>query len=217
MNFHFVNIEAFLLFLSHFPFDIEEKFSQHVRRLLLRGVVRMTKAVIINGSNSKSSRLTAIHDKVENYFKAQGIAVHNNFIYELPAEDLITANFTSKAIISENKQIEEADIIVVLTPIYKASYTGILKTYIDLLPQKALRGKLILPIAVGGSIGHLLALEYALKPILSVLGATTIAHSVYILDQQIIRLENGGFAIEEEAIQRLDVELKQIQQLVIVN
>jgi len=177
----------------------------------------MTKAVIINGSNSKSSRLTAIHDKVENYFKEQGIAVHNNFIYELPAEDLITANFTSEAIISENKQIEEADIIVVLTPIYKASYTGILKTYIDLLPQKALRGKLILPIAVGGSIGHLLALEYALKPILSVLGATTIAHSVYILDQQIIRLENGGFAIEEEAIQRLDVELKQIQQLVIVN
>jgi len=177
----------------------------------------MTKVVIINGSNSKNSRVTAIHEKVENYFKVQGIAVHNNFVYELPAEDLITANFTSEAIISENKQIEEADIIVVLTPIYKASYTGILKTYIDLLPQKALRGKLILPIAVGGSIGHLLALEYALKPILSVLGATTIAHSVYILDQQIIRLENGGFAIEEEAIQRLDVELKQIQQLVIVN
>ncbi|MGE7110164.1 NADPH-dependent FMN reductase [Lysinibacillus sp. NPDC047702] len=177
----------------------------------------MTKAVIINGSNSKNSRVTAIQEKVENYFKAQGVAVHNNFVYELPAEDLITANFTSEAIISENKQIEEADIVVVLTPIYKASYTGILKTYIDLLPQKALHGKLILPIAVGGSIGHLLALEYALKPILAVLGATTIAHSVYILDQQIIRLENGGFAIEEEAIQRLDAELKQIQQLVIVN
>ena len=177
----------------------------------------MIKAVIINGSNSRNSRVTAIHDKVENSLKVQGIAVHTNYVHELPAEDLITANFASEAIISENKQVEEADIIVLLTPIYKASYSGILKTYLDLLPQKALQGKIILPIAVGGSIGHLLALEYALKPILAVLGATNIAHSVYIVDKQIIRLEDGSFAIEEEAINRLDVELKQLQQIVLVN
>ncbi|MEB2278795.1 NADPH-dependent FMN reductase [Lysinibacillus xylanilyticus] len=174
----------------------------------------MTKAVIINGTNSRNSRVTAIHEKVENYLKAQGIAVHTNYVHELPAEDLIKANFASEVIVSENKQVEEADIIILLTPIYKASYTGILKTYLDLLPQKALLGKIILPIAVGGSIGHLLALEYALKPVLAVLGATTIAHSVYIIDKQIIRLEDGSFAIEEEAINRLDVELTQFQQIV---
>lgn len=180
-------------------------------------MVNLIKAVIINGSNSRNSRVTAIHDKVENSLKVQGIVVHTNYVHELPAEDLITANFGSEAIISENKQVEEADIIVLLTPIYKASYSGILKTYLDLLPQKALQGKIILPIAVGGSIGHLLALEYALKPILAVLGATNIAHSVYIVDKQIIRLEDGSFAIEEEAINRLDVELKQLQQIVLVN
>ncbi|MEQ6354325.1 NADPH-dependent FMN reductase [Lysinibacillus sp. M3] len=177
----------------------------------------MIKAVIINGSNSRNSRVTAIHDKVENSLKVQGIGVHTNYVHELPAEDLITANFASEAIISENKQVEEANIIVLLTPIYKASYSGILKTYLDLLPQKALQGKIILPIAVGGSIGHLLALEYALKPIVAVLGATNIAHSVYIVDKQIIRLEDGSFAIEEEAINRLDVELKQLQEIVLVN
>lgn len=177
----------------------------------------MTKAVIINGSNSRNSRVTAVHEKVENYFKTQGIEVHTNYVHELPAEDLITANFASEVIILENKQVEEADIIVLLTPIYKASYTGILKTYLDLLPQKALHRKIILPIAVGGSIGHLLALEYALKPILAVLGATTISHSVFIVDKQIIRLEDGSFAIEDEAINRLDVELKQLQQIVLVN
>lgn len=174
----------------------------------------MTKAVIINGTNSRNSRVTAIHEKVENHLKAQGIAVHTNYVHELPAEDLIKANFASEAIVLENKQVEEADIIILLTPIYKASYTGILKTYLDLLPQKALLGKIILPIAVGGSIGHLLALEYALKPVLAVLGATTIAHSVYIVDKQIIRLEDGSFAIEEEAINRLDVQLTQFQQIV---
>ena len=96
----------------------------------------MTKAVIINGTNSRNSRVTAIHEKVENYLKARGIAVHTNYVHELPAEDLIKANFTSEVIVSENKQVEEADIIILLTPIYKASYTGILKTYLDLLPQK---------------------------------------------------------------------------------
>ncbi|WP_155592075.1 NADPH-dependent FMN reductase [Lysinibacillus cavernae] len=177
----------------------------------------MTKAVIINGSNSKNSRVTAIHEKVENHFITQGIVVHSNYVHELPAADLLTANFASKEIQAENKWIEEADIIVVLTPIYKASYTGILKTYLDLLPQKALLGKTILPIAIGGSIGHLLALEYALKPVLSVLGATSITHSVYIVDKQIIRLDEGGFAIEEEAISRLEAELAQLKQVLIVN
>ncbi|MEF7493454.1 NAD(P)H-dependent oxidoreductase [Lysinibacillus sphaericus] len=80
-----------------------------------------------------------------------------------------------------------------------------------------MHGKVILPIAVGGSIGHLLALEYALKPVLAVLGATSISHSVYIVDKQIIRLDEGGFAIEEEAISRLEAELEQLRQLLIAN
>lgn len=177
----------------------------------------MTKAVIINGSNSKSSRVTAIHEKVENHLMAQGVEVHSNYVHELPAVDLITANFASESIQLENKWVEEAQIIVILTPIYKASFSGILKTYLDVLPQKALHEKIILPIAVGGSIGHLLALEYALKPVLAVLGATTIAHSVYIVDKQIIRLDEGGFAIEEEAINRLEAELKQLRRILIAN
>lgn len=63
----------------------------------------------------------------------------------------------------------------------------------------------------------MLALEYALKPVLAVLGATDIAHSVYIIDKQIIRLEDGGFAVEEEAIKRLDGELNKLQQIATVN
>ncbi len=148
----------------------------------------MTKAVIINGSNSKNSRVTAIHEKVENHFIAQGVEVHSNYIHELPATDLLTANFSSKQIQSENEHVKEADFIVILTPI-----------------------------AVGGSISHLLALEYALKPVLAVLGATSITNSVYIVDKQIIRLEEGGFAIEEEAISRLEAQLNQLQQAFIVN
>ncbi len=177
----------------------------------------MTKVVIINGSNTRYSRVTAIQEKVERFFPAHSTEIYTIQVHELPAVALITADFENDVIKAENRKVEEADIVVILTPIYKASYTGILKTYLDLLPQKALVGKKILPIAVGGSIGHLLALEYALKPVLAVLGATDIAHSVYIIDKQIIRLEDGSFAIEEDAIHRLEVELKKIQHIVAVN
>jgi FMN reductase len=100
---------------------------------------------------------------------------------------------------------------------YKASYTGILKTYLDLHPQKALVGKRIVPIAIGGSLGHLLAIEYALKPVLSVLGATEILNTVYFLDRQIERLEADGYRIDEEAAQRLTVELLKLAPAKITN
>ncbi|MFJ7668023.1 NADPH-dependent FMN reductase [Lysinibacillus sp. NPDC097195] len=176
----------------------------------------MTKVVMINGSNTRYSRVTAIQEKIEHFLSAFS-TTHIIHVHELPAVALITANFENDAIKAQNQKVEEADIVVILTPIYKASYTGILKTYLDLLPQKALVGKKVLPIAVGGSLGHLLALEYALKPVLAVLGATDIAHSVYIIDKQIIRLEDGSFAIEEEAMNRLEVELKNIQRIAAVN
>jgi FMN reductase len=170
----------------------------------------MNKAVIINGGNTRNSRLTAIQQRVEGFFEKEAIDFHSIYVHELPAEDLITANFKSDAIKRVNQQVEKSQIVVILTPIYKASYTGILKTYLDLLPQKALEGKIIVPLAVGGSAFHLLAIEYALKPVLSVLGATEILNTVYIIDKQIEQLATDGFQIDEEAEQRLTTELQQL-------
>jgi len=44
--------------------------------------------------------------------------------------------------------------LIIATPIFKASYSGLLKVFLDLLPQFALAGKAILPIATGGSVHH---------------------------------------------------------------
>lgn len=130
---------------------------------------------------------------------------------------MLTANFASEEILRANALVEESDIVAVLTPIYKAYYTGILKTYLDLLSQKALVDKRIVPIAIGGLFGHLLAIEYALKPVLSVLGATEILNTVYFLDRQIERLEADGYRIDEEAEQRLNVELLKLAPAKIIN
>ncbi|MGN7477336.1 NADPH-dependent FMN reductase [Solibacillus silvestris] len=169
----------------------------------------MTKAIIINGGNSIKSRLTGIQQYIETLLEEQGICLEAIQVHQLPAQHLITANYASEAIANEIVKVGEADIVFFLTPIFKGSYTGILKTFIDLLPQKGLENKIAVPVAIGGSIAHLLALEYSLKPVLSILGATTIANPIYIVDSQVTRTENG-FTLDEAAVNRIEKVLENV-------
>ena len=80
------------------------------------------------------------------------------------------------------EQVRRADVIVIATPVYKAAYSGVLKVFLDLLPQSALKGKTVLPLATGGSPHHMLALDYALRPVLQSLAARHILPGVYATD-----------------------------------
>ncbi|WP_278808128.1 NAD(P)H-dependent oxidoreductase, partial [Obesumbacterium proteus] len=71
------------------------------------------------------------------------------------------------------------------TPVYKAAYSGALKSILDLLPERALEHKVVLPLATAGSSNHFLALDYALKPVLSALKAQEVLHGVFATDLQI--------------------------------
>lgn len=165
----------------------------------------MSKVVIINGANSITSRVSG----VQKYIEQEINDVKTIKIYELPAEDLTSANYKSEAIIEANLLVEKAEVVIVLTPIYKAAYSGILKTYLDLLPQKGLENKTVIPIAVGGTLHHLLAIDYSLKPVLSALGSTNISQGVFILDQYIQRNGND-FLIEQEIRDRINQQLQQV-------
>jgi FMN reductase len=58
----------------------------------------MTNAVIINGGNTRNSRLTGVQQKVEEFFQQEKITFQSIYVHELPAEDLITANYKSATI-----------------------------------------------------------------------------------------------------------------------
>ncbi|NEE56082.1 FMN reductase (NADPH), partial [Streptomyces sp. SID8455] len=89
-----------------------------------------------------------------------------------------------------------ADGIVIGTPVYKAAYSGLLKTLLDLLPQYALTGKTVLPLATGGSTAHVLALDYALRPVLSSMGAAHIVQGWFVLDRHITTGEDGSVVLD---------------------
>ncbi len=88
--------------------------------------------------------------------------------------------------------------MVIGTPVYKAAYSGLLKTLLDVLPQYALTDKAVLPLATGGSTAHVLAVDYALRPVLSSMGAGHITQGWFVLDRHITVREDGVTVIERE-------------------
>jgi FMN reductase len=126
---------------------------------------------------------------------------------------LVFGRYDSPNLEQPKALLEKADGVIIATPIYKAAYTGVLKAFLDLLPQKALLGKVILPIATGGTLAHLLAIDYALKPVLSELGARHLLGGVYAVDKQIQSLADGT-QLDEEIDQRLKHSLRDLVEAV---
>lgn len=80
------------------------------------------------------------------------------------------------------RTIESADVLVVGTPVYRASYTGALKHLFDLIRHDALAGKPVILVANGGSQLHGLVTEHQLRPLLAFFNALSLPSTVYATD-----------------------------------
>lgn len=91
----------------------------------------------------------------------------------------VLTGFASPALQARIDAITEADALIVSTPIYSASYSGLFKMLIDVLPQDSLRGKPVLLGATGGTARHSLAIDHALRPLFAYLGALVAPMAVF--------------------------------------
>ena len=107
-------------------------------------------------------------------------------------------------------QIAAADAVVVATPVYKAAYSGLLKAVLDLLPQEGLAGKLVLPLATGGSQSHMLALDYALRPVLASMAPRSILPSIYATSEQLGRHADGSLSLAAPIAARVALGVEQL-------
>ena len=159
--------------------------------------------VALAGSPSAPSRSTALLRHALSRFD-DGVARTEIALRELPPAALLQADVDDPAIRRAREQVAAARIVVIATPIYKASFSGLLKTFLDLLPQDALRGKTVLALGTGGSAAHLLALDYALKPVLAALGARHILDAVYATDAQFTPHAIHGHVAHDDVVRRID-------------
>ncbi|RPH21697.1 NADPH-dependent FMN reductase [Buttiauxella warmboldiae] len=143
------------------------------------------RVITLAGSPRFPSRSSALLEYAREKLSALDIEVCHWHLQNFAAEDLLYARFDSPALLALTEQLQQADGVIIATPVYKASFSGALKTLLDLLPERALEKKVVLPFATGGTVAHMLAVDYALKPVLNALKAQEILHGVFADDGQI--------------------------------
>lgn len=94
--------------------------------------------------------------------------------------------------------VEQADVLVVATPVYRGSYTGLFKHFFDFIDQDALVDTPILLAATGGSERHALMIDHQLRPLFSFFQARTLPLGVYATDRDFAE----GRVHDEALIQR---------------
>ncbi len=161
-------------------------------------------ALLIAGSPSERSRSAALLDAVAQRLTVRGALVDRIHIRDLSPQALLLGDAHHRSISQAVAQVAQARVLVVSTPVYKAAYSGVLKVFLDLLPQTALQGKTVLPLATGGSPHHMLALDYALRPVLQSLGAKHILPGIYATDAQVTVTPEGAYTVGRDIATRLD-------------
>ncbi|OPG04305.1 oxidoreductase [Streptomyces sp. GKU 895] len=90
-----------------------------------------------------------------------------------------TNGFPGKALAAAQEAVAGADGLIAVTPVFSASYSGLFKSFFDVLDKDALVGKPVLVAATGGSARHSLVLEHALRPLFAYLRAVVVPTAVY--------------------------------------
>src|ERR1700728_507009 len=139
----------------------------------------------VSGSPSSKSRTALVAQHVLGLLRSENLETRFLSVRDLPAEALLRGNTSEPRIAEALAAVEQASGIIFATPIFKAAYSGLLKCMLDILPQFALAGKAILPIATGGSVAHVLALDYGLRPVLQSMGARHIVQSHFIPEKDV--------------------------------
>ena len=90
-----------------------------------------------------------------------------------------TNGFPGRKLSAAQEAVTGADGLVVVTPVFSASYSGLFKSFFDVLDNTAIEGKPVLIAATGGTARHSLALEHALRPLFAHLRAVVVPTGVY--------------------------------------
>lgn len=88
------------------------------------------------------------------------------------------------------ERVAATSLLVVASPTYKATYTGLLKAFLDWYPTSGLSGVVALPVMVGAGEAHALAVEVHLRPLLVEIGASVPTRGLYVTEDRFGELDS---------------------------
>jgi FMN reductase len=107
-----------------------------------------------------------------------------------------------------NAEVAAADVAIFASPTYKASYTGLLKAFLDRYGNNGLAGVTAIGVMTGGWPGHLLAVEVHLRPVLVELGASVPSRGVYVTEPELADLDKAIAKWSDAALPRITRAVK---------
>ena len=145
---------------------------------------KVLQAIGISSSPSANSRSRILVARTLEYLTAKGVETRLIDLSELSAEALL-ARSRDAVVDAAIQQATQADILVLGTPVYRTTYTGQLKVFLDLFPQDSLKGRVAGLIATGASPAHALAVDYGLRSLVASLQGLSASQALYVTDSQI--------------------------------
>ena len=114
--------------------------------------------------------------------------------YELTVIDLVDHqaqifSWPSEELAALNALVAESDLVVFASPTYKATYTGLLKAFLDRYPANGLAGVVAIPVLTGADLTHSMGPTHTLAPLLAELGAIVPGRGFYFVSSQMDRLD----------------------------
>ncbi|MBJ7330989.1 MAG: NAD(P)H-dependent oxidoreductase [Solirubrobacteraceae bacterium] len=102
-------------------------------------------------------------------------------------------DFDDHAVAAEVDRVLAADVLVVASPTYKATYSGLLKAFLDRVGTGALTGSAV-PVLLGGAPNHTLAVDTHFTPLLQELGAATPTRGLFVLESELSGFDDAAAA-----------------------
>ncbi|MGQ0837692.1 NAD(P)H-dependent oxidoreductase [Actinokineospora sp.] len=157
----------------------------------------------MSGSPAPTARAGILVTHAAATLRGSGHLVRVLAVRDLPTVALLAEDLANPEIRAAIETVRAADGIVVASPVYRAAYSGLVKSLLDLLPLGVFAGKAVLPLATGGTQGHLVAIDFVLRPLLFSMGATRVSAGHFVLDQMIAGAGEGS-AVRPLAAAALD-------------
>ena len=125
----------------------------------------------------------------------------------LPVVDLAdfggrVLDYSDGGVAALRAELATVNLLVVATPVYKGSYTGLLKAFLDRYPANGLRGVVAIPVMTGADLGHSMGPDVNLAPLLTELGASVPVRGLYFVTGDMDKVDEvvGAAAHEYAAI-----------------
>jgi FMN reductase len=148
--------------------------------------------VVVGNPKAQSRTLTLATQVAAAAADAAGLVGADTLTIDLAELGPQLFDWSSSGVREAVDGIRSCALVVVASPTYKASYTGLLKSFLDWFSTTDLQGVTVIPVMTGAGAHHALAVEVHLRPVLVELGATLPTRGLYVTEGE---LEEAGVVI----------------------